>query len=172
MTRPGWGGQRQRAEQKATHQHRQRAQQIDNLTRQIDLRTARRQALDDGLELARAALAQRLGRPWIPEDPTGLLYDVLERVEVMPDGGWRWLGMTNNQGLASVKRPDRSEVSVRRFLAIAFGVIGPDDQVQLRGDMRSSRCGYVDVSPFRCTISKPLRDGKLLGNPRRFPTQQ
>lgn len=124
--------------------------------------------LTDALD-ARRKLTARFGRP-LPNDPTGILYDILERVVVEADGGWRWLGSTNNRGLATVRGvagDSTSEVSVRRYLAVSFEVIDAGFEGILYPDRASRRCGYVDVNPFRTTL-RQFADGVRRGNPTRF----
>lgn len=145
--------------------HRAAALARDRIDGVIARRQAQRDALQADLDATRARLSARLGR-LIPEDPGGLLYDVLERVERMDDGGWRWLGSTNNHGSPTVKISGH-EWTVRRFLAVAFDVIPADFPGAVYRDSAAMRCGYLDVNPFRM-VPREHAGGKPRGNPRRF----
>ena len=108
----------------------------------------------------------RFGRT-LPTD--ALVLDVLLSVRVDPGDVWTWKGMVNNKGLPTFRiersdeNPNGGERSVVRLLAVAFGVIDPDDPVLLY-PTTSPR----DVNPFH----RKLRRGvKPTGNPRRYTTK-
>lgn len=103
-----------------------------------------------------AAAQARFGE--LPADP--LLLDVLALVDVEPGGAWRWRGMRNNKGLATFRRPgDHVELSVVRYLAEAFGVVGPADH----GYLYPSAGDTDDVNPWnrklRRTAAPPRGPG-------------
>ena len=94
-----------------------------------------------------AAAQARFGD--VPADP--LLLDVLALVDVEPGGAWRWRGLRNNKGLATLRRPgDHVEVSVVRYLAEAFGVVGPDDH----GYLFPAAGDPDDVNPWHRTLRR------------------
>lgn len=111
----------------AVRNARARAEEIDRLESvEIECRRSRERLEREWLDhVARETC--RFGRP-VPDDPDVL--DILAQVEVTDGDVWRWQGMRNNKGLATVRRlaGERRpvELSVVRVLAIAFGVISPD----------------------------------------------
>lgn len=147
--------------------HRRRLRRIRELTARRDALQAQIDALEEEYEADWWALCDKFGCV-IPEDPTGDLYDILDRVEPMPDGGWRWLGGLNNKGLPVLKRSASSEVSVVRYLAVAFGVVDKDWEGILYPLRKGwyEEVGYVDVQPFR-RRPRALPPGKRRGNPTR-----
>lgn len=83
----------------------------------------------------------------VPPDP--FLLDVLGQIDVENPGEvWRWRGNSNDHGTMTV-RTQRSERSVVRFLAEAFGVVGPDDEGLLypRGDRDDVNPWHRDWRP-------------------------
>lgn len=94
----------------------------------------------------------------VPRD--ALLLDVLELVDVEDGNRWTWRGTTNNKQLATVKADGR-EMSLVRFLAIAFGII--DETWQ--GLLYPTDNDTEDVNPWH----RQLRESDApLGNPKRF----
>lgn len=134
------------------------AHQVDS-ARQIAARAARaerkaaaasRQAQAAARDLAalHAATEARFGMS-IPCDP--FLLDVLAMIAVRPGGVWHWTGQRNNRGIATV-RVGLGERSVVRYLALAFGVIGPDDNGVLY-----PTAGRDDLNPWRRVLRVSAR---------------
>ena len=111
----------------------------------------------DGIH--REAVA-RFGRA-IPFDPQ--LLDVLDSITVEAGDRWRWKGMRNNHGLPTVRRfgGETIERSLVRYLAIAFGVIGPDDH----GSLYPAHGDADDVNPWHRRLR---RADAPTGNPDRY----
>ena len=89
-----------------------------------------------------------------------LLLDVLGQIDVEDDSRWRWRGQRNNKRLGVVKTLNR-EMSVVRYLAIEFGVIGEDDQ----GLLYPAHGDADDINPWH---RKFRRAEAPVGNPDRF----
>lgn len=90
-----------------------------------DKHRAEAQRLDAEMTRHLNAESTRFGMT-VPADP--FLLDVLAQIDVENPGEvWRWRGNSNNHGTMTV-RTSRQERSVVRFLAEAFGVVGPDDE--------------------------------------------
>ena len=94
--------------------------------------------------------------------------DVTLQVDVEPGGAWRWRGMRNNQGLGTIRTPggNHPEVSVVRYLAEAFGLIGPDDH----GCLYPTAGDTNDVNPWHRTLRRTAGPGPRPSNwPGRRP---
>lgn len=98
-------------------------------------------------------LVKRFDRP-LPWD--ALLFDVLTMIDVEPGDVWRWRGSRNNKGIAVMREPrTRVEISVVRFLALRFRIIGPNDF----GALFPGPTGPGDVNPFHRTLRRAERQG-------------
>lgn len=100
----------------------------------------------------------------VPRD--AFLLDLLELVEVEQDGGWLWLGMTNNRQLPVARTrtttQNGGERSVTRLLAEAFGLVDPDWEGVLY-----PLNGTWDVNPWH-REQRAFPEGKARGNPNRY----
>lgn len=129
-----------------------------------------RQEADDHAAWLRARYIAELERfdMRFPFDPFAL--DTLAQVEIGDDGRWRWLGGTNNKGIAVVRMPrdaivpSGSERSAVRYLAVLFGIIGPNDHGLLY-----PTDGPDNVDPRRRVLR---RTDKSVGNPTRFDSEE
>lgn len=98
----------------------------------------------------------------VPRDP--FLLDVLASITVEnPGEKWRWSGGTNNHGVPSVRIESRSERSVVRVLAEAFGIVTPE-----QNGILYPTTDRDDVNPFHRTLrigsNKPI--GARTWNPK------
>lgn len=132
---------------------------------EVAARAAAARAAEATRELAaiHAAAEARFGK--LPADP--LLLDVLALVDVEPGGAWRWRGMRNNQGLGTIRSPGGThpERSVVRYLAEAFGVVGPDDH----GSLYPTAGDPDDVNPWHRTLR---RTAAPAARPSHWPGRQ
>lgn len=100
---------------------------------------------------------ERFGRDDIPTD--ALLLDVLESIDVEAGDVWRWNGVRNNKGLATLRRGrNGTEVSLVRYLAESFGIVEPDEY----GLLYPANGDPDDVNPWHRTLRRsqqPVGDG-------------
>lgn len=129
----------------------------------------RRAEADEALAAAQTELTtiwqkacDRFGRS-VPTD--AFFLDVLDSIDIEDGEVWRWRGMTNNKGLAVVRsrsgRKAGSEESLVRFLAVAFGIIEPEEF----GSLYPANGDPDDINPWHRTLRRSERP---LGNPDRF----
>ena len=156
-------GDRQLSEQKLRSEYRQKV-------RRRDVAMTKAAALyaeaDDLLADLLAQVGRESERFGVEVPCDGLILDILELVEVEPDGTWSWSGGTNNKGLPTVRwRPDTrsaSERGVTRVLAEAFGLIDPDWE----GLLYPLR-GTQNVNPWHREM-RAFPPGKVRGNANRY----
>jgi hypothetical protein len=116
-------GPRKVSERPLESRWRGAARALERERQKEDAHRAAAQRLDADLARQLNAESMRFGVT-VPADP--LLLDVLAQIDVENPGEvWRWRGNSNNHGTMTVKW-GRSERSVVRFLAEAFGVVEPD----------------------------------------------
>lgn len=150
-------------EQKLTSTCRKLVREIVRQEHKAALATrAAREARDDFAEI-KAGLEARFGRE-LPDD--GLLLDLLDLIEVADNDRWLWHGLRNNYGIGIV-RDGRSEQSLVRYLAIAFGVIEPEEFGMLfpREVGPGKKGDTLDVNPWHRVLRGT---STAMGNRGRF----
>lgn len=133
---------------------------MERWERRRDEADAERAAAEEELTAIWKATCVRFGRE-VPAD--AVLLDILDSVVVEPMDVWRWRGLRNNKGLATIRVRSRSgtEESLVRYLAIEFGVITEDQN----GMLFPSDGDAEDVNPWHRTLRASL---KPIGNARRY----
>jgi hypothetical protein len=153
------GGSRVPVEQAQVNDARMAAGRLARAQRTARAAQVAERAAAADLAAIHQAAVEKFGD--VPCDP--FLLDVLAMIDVRPDGTWHWKGGRNNKNCAVVRLPLEgrgSERSVVRYLALAFGLIGPDDH----GTPYPTH-GTHDVNPWHRVLRA---SAERQGNPHRF----
>lgn len=141
------------AERRMGHDARRLVADAERWEREAAHAAAQAAARRSELAEAHRQACERFGVD-LPVD--GLLLDVLALVDVEPGDRWVWKGMRNNHGvptyrITSVKgEHGAQERSVARYLALALGVIGPDEH----GTLHSTNGDTDDVNPWHRALRR------------------